>query len=203
MFAFIITTLICKYSNCIANRSEKDCNFITRILIVAIGLSVTFGLIWVFVYLATRNEISAPVELFQTIFIIIVASQGVLVFIIHGTCNPEIQEYWKKLFFSPSRKTRRVCVLAQSTTNSSASRPAMTDVLTNHSIKTVDTTMEVDLKPNQAYGDINHLHSRKVDANIDFKQNPAYGEIKGDVEYETVQPVEKCIPEYETIDYYY
>lgn len=207
MFVIIIAS-ICKHMNSIGKKTsaagsdKEERKFNTKNLIVAIGLSITFGLGWGFGFLVTSHEITALVILFQAIFIIAVGSQGVLLFIFHGARNPEVQELWKKVFFAVSRKTRKVYSLTQSTTDSKASKQTTlptspsTDLLTvpsstvkspsitfsEHSIGTMDTT--IDFEPNPAYGDIKP-HSPTdtagtMDTNMDFQANPAYGDFKRD-----------------------
>ena len=178
MFIIIILSL-CKHMNSIARQtpatagnSKEESRFNTKNLIIAIVLSITFGLGWGFGFLATSHDVLPVVLIFQAIFTIIVGIQGVLLFIFHGIRNPEVQGLWKSIFMAASRKTRKVYSLAQST-GTSVTRA------TKHA--TIPTSPSTDMG-------LSHSHAIKspsltfsdnstttADTNIDFEANPAYG----------------------------
>ena len=158
-------------------RDGKDeRKFNTKNFIVAIGLSITFGLGWGFGFLATSHDIIALVIIFQGIFTVVAGIQGVLLFIFHGVRNQEVQTLWKSMLFALSRKTRKVYSLTQSTTETKTSkRTTMTPsasadcMLSSHSTAVKSSSM--------TFSD----HSvGTVDTNIDFEPNPAYGGVKRD-----------------------
>ena len=66
----------------------------TKSLMIAIVLSITFGLGWGFGFLATSHDIQSIVIVFQAIFIVIVGLQEVLLFIFHGIRNPDVRDLW-------------------------------------------------------------------------------------------------------------
>ena len=187
-----------------AKIDEKKFN--AKNLMIAVVLSITFGLGWGVGFLATSHEITAIVIVFQGIFTVVVAFQGVLIFIFHGARSPEVQGLWKAMLLSLSRKTRKVYSFTQSTSESKSSKQTSitnspsTDMLaTPSTVKSPSTTFSVystdtmdtkiDFEPNPAYGDVKR--KRKIEDYIDVNQNAAYETVKTDLSveravYETV-----------------
>ena len=89
-------------------RNKEECRINSKKFMIAIVLSVTFGLGWGFGFITTSHDIQSVVIVFQAIFIIIVGLQGVLLFIFHGIRNPDVRDLWKSFFSAVSRKMRGV-----------------------------------------------------------------------------------------------
>ena len=176
-----------------AKKDDKKLN--TKNFIVAIGLSITFGLGWGFGFLATSHDLLPVAIAFQVIFIIVVGMQGVLLFIFHGARNSEAQALWRSVFLTISRKTRKVYSLTQSTNETKTSKHASitaspsTD-MGNHSFGrdaakspspafsgvTTDTTLDIEANP--AYG---HFERFKDGKDIPLDTNVAYETVKQDL----------------------
>ena len=71
--------------------TNDETRFNTKNLMIAVVLSITFGLGWGFGFLATSHDIEPIVITFQTIFTVVVGFQGVLLFTLHGAHGPEVQ----------------------------------------------------------------------------------------------------------------
>ena len=189
---------ITKQTPTAAGNNKEESRFNTKKFMIAIVLSVTFGLGWGFGFLATSHDVLPLVLIFQAIFTIIVGIQGVFLFVLHGIRNPDVQGLWKNISMAASRKTRRVYSLAQSTGTSetratkNATIPISpsTDVGLNHSYDCTTTK-----SPSPTFSD--NL-TTIADTNIDIEANPAYGNAKqykpdgvisldANVAYETVK----------------
>ena len=92
-------------------KNNKDTvNIIKKNLIIAVGLSLLFGLGWGFGLTATSSDVKEVTFAFQVIFSVFVGSQGVLIFFFHGVRSPEFRQVWVSVFglrkqrktFSPS-----------------------------------------------------------------------------------------------------
>ena len=66
-----------------------------RLVIIAFGLSVVFGLGWGLGLAATSSDAKEVTFVFQVIFSIFVGSQGILIFILHGLRSPDARRVWK------------------------------------------------------------------------------------------------------------
>ena len=150
----------------------------TKNFMIAIVLSITFGLGWGFGFLATSHDVLPIVIIFQAIFTIIVGIQGILLFVFHGIRNPDVRDLWKSMFFFVSRKTRRVYSLTQSTGNTERDTPKQasipispsTDTGLSHSYNhsTIKSTSMT----------FSENSTATTDTNIDFEANPSYGNVK-------------------------
>ena len=163
-----------KTSTAVANKNEES-RFNTKNFMIAIVLSITFGLGWGFGFLATSHDVLPIVIIFQAIFTIIVGIQGVLLFIFHGVRNPDVRGLWKSVLLSVSRKTRKVYSLTQSTGTSETKQASIpispsTDMGLSHSYDRSATK-----SPSLTFSD-NSIAT--ADTNIDFEANPAYGNVK-------------------------
>ena len=212
MFTIIIVS-ICKHMNSVSKKKSEigakidEKKFNAKNLMIAVVLSITFGLGWGVGFLATSHEITAVVIVFQGIFTVVVAFQGVLIFIFHGARSPEVQGLWKAMLLSLSRKTRKVYSFTQSTSESKSSKQTMSSITNSpstdllaapstvkspstfsvYSTDTMDT--KIDFEPNPAYGDVKR--KREVEDYIATDQNAAYETVKTDLSvehavYETV-----------------
>lgn len=184
MFTIIVVSL-CKHMNSIANNArttgdnrKKESRINAKNFMIAVVLSLTFGLGWGFGFLATSHDVLPIVLIFQAIFIIIVGSQGTLLFIFHGIRNPDVQGLWKSMLSAVSRKTRKVYSLSRSTDTSE------TKISKQASIPTSPST---DLGLSHAYNrsaerspspTFSGNSTATADTNIDFEANPAYGDVK-------------------------
>ena len=95
----------------------------TRVLkqnfIVAIGLSLLFGLGWGFGLTATSSNTKEVTFAFQVIFSLFVGSQGILIFFFHGLRSPDFRKVWKSIFCLFQQKKYTVSSRDQRKTNSS------------------------------------------------------------------------------------
>ena len=87
-----------------------------RLAIIALGLSVVFGLGWGLGLAATSSDVEEVTFTFQVIFSIFVGSQGILIFILHGLRSPDARLVWKTWFSCfPCVKTGKKYDLSHST----------------------------------------------------------------------------------------
>ena len=102
MFVVIMVAL-CMHSRRTAVMSAKDTNMksvIAKHLLIAVVLSLLFGLGWAFGLIGTS---SLPEEAYtpaQYIFSIFMGIQGVLIFLFHAIRSPEAREEWKKWWYT-------------------------------------------------------------------------------------------------------
>ena len=95
----IIMVALCMHSR----RTAKDSNVklvIAKHLLIAVVLSLLFGLGWAFGLIGTS---SLPREVYlpaQYIFSIFMGVQGVLIFLLHAVRSPDAREEWKKWWYS-------------------------------------------------------------------------------------------------------
>ena len=188
--------------NCLSKKASADIGarnnetrFNTKNLMIAVVLSITFGLGWGFGFLATSHDIEPIVIIFQAIFTVVVGFQGVLLFILHGARSPEVQSLWKGMLLSLSRKTRKVYSFTQSTSETKTAKQTSitnspsTDLLTNSSaVKSPSLTFSIDImdtkldiEPNPAYGDVKYKFTIAEEDNIAVSPNAAYETVKRDL----------------------
>ena len=65
-----------------------------RNALIAVGLSLLFGLGWGFGLTATSSDVKEVTFAFQLLFSVFVGSQGVLIFIFHGIRSPHFRQVW-------------------------------------------------------------------------------------------------------------
>ena len=174
MFTIIVVST-CKDANSTTESSvqeKEEHRRNTKNFIVAIGLSITYGLGWVFGFLATTDGITElTLIIFQSFFTVIITIHGIVLFITYGICNQEIHNLWKRILFSVSRRIRRV---------SSHSFNA-------ELVATVDTNPIMDFEANPAYANT----ERK---DVAVRKNVAYETVQQNISdsvtshaYETVK----------------
>ena len=99
----VIMVALCMHSRRTAVMSAKDTNMksvIAKHLLIAVVLSLLFGLGWAFGLIGTS---SLPEEAYtpaQYIFSIFMGIQGVLIFLFHAIRSPEAREEWKKWWYT-------------------------------------------------------------------------------------------------------
>ena len=99
----VIMVALCMHSRRTAVMSAKDPNMksvIAKHLLIAVVLSLLFGLGWAFGLIGTS---SLPEEAYtpaQYIFSIFMGIQGVLIFLFHAVRSPEAREEWKKWWYT-------------------------------------------------------------------------------------------------------
>ncbi len=110
---------------------KQNIDRVKRFTIIAIGLSVVFGLGWGLGLAATTSDIEELTFVFQLLFSIFVGSQGILIFILHGLRSKEARSVWKTWFcigtgksfdFSDSASKDARTLRSQPTDSSSAYR---------------------------------------------------------------------------------
>ena len=109
MFIIILVSII-KHKRSIHSRGKKsdERNFKTykENFIIALSLSVVFGLGWGFGLLATSfTEMGVTITL-QVLFSIFVGAQGALLFILYGIRNGDARDLWKQCWFRLDRRRR-------------------------------------------------------------------------------------------------
>ena len=87
--------------------------------IIAVGLSLLFGLGWGFGLTATSSNTKEVTFAFQVIFSLFVGSQGILIFFFHGLRSPDFRKMWQSIFCLPQKKKYAVSSREQRKTNSS------------------------------------------------------------------------------------
>ena len=101
MFVVIMVAL-CMHTRRTAAMTGKDSNIksmIAKHLLIAVVLSLLFGLGWAFGLIGTS---SLPREAYlpaQYIFSIFMGLQGVLIFFFHAVRSPDAREEWKKWWY--------------------------------------------------------------------------------------------------------
>ena len=93
----------------------------TRVLkqnfIIAVGLSLLFGLGWGFGLTATSSNTQEVTFAFQVIFSLFVSSQGILIFFFHGLRSPDFRQVWQSIFCLLQKKKYSVSSREQRKTN--------------------------------------------------------------------------------------
>ena len=102
IFVLIMVSLIKKRS------TEQEHK---KLAVIAIGLSIVFGLGWGLGLAATSSDVEEVTFTFQVIFSIFVGSQGLLIFIFHGIRSEIVRKewahQWKKLPCVKRMRSRR------------------------------------------------------------------------------------------------
>ena len=86
----------CQYVN-IGAAEMKNLAEVKRLTVIALTLSVVFGLGWGLGLAATSSDIEELTFTLQLLFSIFVGSQGILIFIIYGLRSQEVHSVWKTL----------------------------------------------------------------------------------------------------------
>jgi len=98
MFAIIMISL-CRHS--VKTPGDKDKkSMVARYLLIAMMLSLLFGLGWAFGLIGTSSlpaGVSIPA---QYIFSIFIGFQGVLLFVLHAIRSPDSREEWKRGWYT-------------------------------------------------------------------------------------------------------
>ena len=93
----------------------------TRVLkqnfIIAVGLSLLFGLGWGFGLTATSSNTKEVTFAFQVIFSLFVGSQGILIFFCHGLRSPDFRQVWQSIFCLLQKKKYSVSSTEQRKAN--------------------------------------------------------------------------------------
>ena len=95
VFAVITTSLFMRK---IPSQDKKQrIKRVKQNIVVAIGLSVLFGLGWGFGLTATSSSSKEVTFVFQVIFSVFVGAQGIVIFILHGLRSQESRKVWENL----------------------------------------------------------------------------------------------------------
>lgn len=108
MFIVILTSVIRQRRNNPKKNSVQLSNkMYKQNLVIALSLSVMFGLGWGAGLLATSSPFEGVTLTLQIIFSIFVGAQGILLLILHGMRNSNVLKAWKRCFSSVccSKKT--------------------------------------------------------------------------------------------------
>lgn len=111
IFGVIFMSLVRKYlsSSTKETRSKDKKNqksFLKQQLLVAITLSVLFGLGWGIGLLATNDIYTNKTirDLFASLFVLITSFHGLFIFIMHCLRSKDVRSIWKKWLFGITRK---------------------------------------------------------------------------------------------------
>lgn len=96
MFIVIIIKLLRRKTARVVELSTAQ--VVKRNLMVAVGLSLVFGLGWGLGLAATTSDAREVTFTFQVVFSLFVGGQGVLVFIFHGIRSPDFRRTWRSIF---------------------------------------------------------------------------------------------------------
>ena len=135
----VVMVALCIHSRRTAVISAKDTNVksvIAKHLLIAVVLSLLFGLGWAFGLIGTS---SLPQEAYtpaQYIFSIFMGIQGVLIFILHTVRSQEAREEWKKWWYTVTcrRNSYELKRRASFTVTSSSSRGHVTTLETSTAV---------------------------------------------------------------------
>ena len=96
MFIVIIIKLLRRKKTRVIELSTAQ--VVKRNLMIAVGLSLVFGLGWGIGLTATTSDTKEVTFTFQVIFSVFVGAQGVLIFIFHGIRSPDFRHAWRSIF---------------------------------------------------------------------------------------------------------
>lgn len=156
------------------NKGENRFN--TKNLTIAIVLSITFGLGWGFGFLTTSHDVLPIVIIFQAIFVIVVGSQGVLLFVLHGVRNSDARALWKRILFIVPRKMYSIAPSTGASATKStkqASIPTSTSMDTGLSLSR--SNLSAIKSPSLTFSENSTF---TTDTAIDVELNPSYVEVK-------------------------
>lgn len=137
MFTLTMIALVCKPAMNTINTSKFQ--KWRRSFWVAVCLSVLFGLAWSLGLLASNGIPKVFANIFECAFTLLLAAQGILLFVIYCVTSPEVRKFWKQILLSGYRCCRyrslRTLVTSSRPTQSnnlSSTQPARSnDKLTN------------------------------------------------------------------------
>ena len=104
LFTITMVTLCILRRNAVksaTNTNVYTTSVIAKHLLVAVILSLLFGVGWAFGLIGTSSQL--PEEAYtpaQYIFSIFMGIQGVLIFLLHAVRSPEAREEWKKWWYT-------------------------------------------------------------------------------------------------------
>ncbi len=189
MFVVIMTSLIRR-----AHRSAKlttgekgNAEQVRRFALIAIGLSVVFGLGWGLGLAASSSDIEELTFVFQVLFSVFVGSQGVIIFVLHGLRSKDARLVWKSWFsFLPCVGTGKIIDLSHSTSKDVTTRSRPTESSSTYRLSTLrresQTSMKTPVK--EPMRDMSEGAITEVDEST-LEKNPELGPevtpIEGDV----------------------
>ena len=110
VFSIIIVSLLIKtFRSNIKSKNSINVKFVRQQLIIAVTLSVMFGLGWGIGLLATQDIHTNKTvrDLFAAFFVLITAFHGLFIFIMHCLRSREVRTVWKRWFFNVSTKRNK------------------------------------------------------------------------------------------------
>ena len=127
MFIIIIVCLVKNRKN-VSSLHHKKKRELRRHFFLVLGLSLVFGLVWGFGFLATSSDIKELTFTFQILYSILISSQGLLIFVFHVIRAPQARKQWKKLFikFSCNKSSRSLSVSSPKSPKTSYPMPSIT-----------------------------------------------------------------------------
>ena len=185
MFIIILVSII-KHKRSIHSKGKKsdERNFKTykENFIIALSLSVVFGLGWGFGLLATSfPEMGVTITL-QVLFSIFVGAQGALLFILYGIRNGDARDLWKQCWFRLDRRRRILSFMT--TSKSTAKSPNEMSLSHSTGMNTIPHTQprKVDLSKQNTYDIQKRGDSEANDSigeeKIDLTENMSYGQVR-------------------------
>lgn len=99
MFAIIMVTLCMHAHKAAATKDTNIKSMVAKHLIVAVILSLLFGLGWAFGLIGTSSLPEAVHIPAQYIFSIFVGIQGLLIFLLHAVRSPKARDEWRKWWY--------------------------------------------------------------------------------------------------------
>ena len=98
MFVIILASIFCHTHKHAATLGDKGSKLraIRQKVVIALTLSLVFGLGWGLGLLATSTRVIGITFGFQVIFTLLVGAQGLLMLIFHGFHNEKAREVWKQ-----------------------------------------------------------------------------------------------------------
>ena len=94
----IIMVSICKHTQGSDNSKTEKFATVKKNVAIALTLAVVFGLGWGIGLAATSGPVQEVSLAFQIVFSILVGSQGVLIFLLHGLRNKDVRNHWMMCF---------------------------------------------------------------------------------------------------------
>ena len=120
----------------VINAKKATAKSVKKNLLIAVGLSLLFGLGWGFGLTATSSGTKEATFAFQLIFSIFVGLQGMLILFFHGIRSPEFRQVWtsalcltkkRKIFSSPFNPRKKQAGSEASTTCNLSALPSNVD----------------------------------------------------------------------------